>query len=269
MRAEAADGGVAVVVPCYRAELTPDERVSLLHLNSFLSSYDRYLVMPKSLRFGLDGFGVERFGDRWFESRRSYSALLLTTDFYRRFSRYDYILLYQLDSLVFSDQLRYWCGKNHDYIGAVHTIEGRVLVGNGGFSLRRVGSFLNVLTSKRRTSDPREHWQRNWATAPRVDRWRKLPRRYLKHLHAFNGVQWEIRRLNRAYSGWSEDWFWSLQARKYWPSFRIAPNEDGLHFAFCEEPRESFELIGRQLPFGCHGWTRFDREFWRPFLLAD
>src|ERR1700737_7989 len=258
----------AVVVPFYRQELGADERVSLRHLDHFLGPYDRFLFMPKSLRGGLDGFGSRRFSDRFFESRRGYSALLLSRDFYRSFSEYEYVLVYQLDCLVFSDDLLRWCEKEFDYIGAVHTIgDNAPCAGQGGFSLRRVSSFLDVLNSRIKTVDPAEYWERNWSSRPPIERWRNLPRKYAKHLGSFNGVRWEIKRLNRTYLGWAEDWFWSLEARRYHPEFRIAPIEDGLRFAFDQSPETAFAAAGRGLPFGCPGWTRA-RAFWEPYLLA-
>jgi hypothetical protein len=261
------EGEVAVVVPVYRPGLNADERVSLRHLERVLGGYDRFLVMPESLRFGLDGFGVKRFPDRFLESRRGYSALMLSRRFYSTFAAYDYVLIYQLDCLVFRDELHYWCEQDYDYIGAMHKIGDRSLPGNGGFSLRRISSFLNVLNSKTRTVDPGEHWQRHWSQRAPLRRGLNLPRRYAKHLHSFNGVGWEIHRMNRAYHGWAEDWFWSLNAQKYWPRFRIAPNEQGLRFAFAESPEEWFELAGRQLPFGCHGWNGVARAFWEAYVL--
>jgi hypothetical protein len=260
---------VAVVVPVYREELTADERVSLRHVDRFLGSFDRYLVMPESLAFDRDAFRIERFADRFFESKHNYSRLLLTRGFYGRFSRYEYVLLYQLDSLVLSDELLFWCARGHDYIGAVHTIDDLQCVGNGGFSLRRVASFLEVLTSRTRAVTPHAYWAANWADKPLLTRLRALPRRYAKHLRMFNGVQWEIHRLDKTAHAWPEDWFWSLEATRFFPAFRVAPNEDGDRFAFSETPRQTFEKIGRQLPFGCHGWPRFERDFWDPYLLLE
>jgi hypothetical protein len=259
---------VALVVPIYRPTLEPDEQVSLRHLDRFLSSFDRFLVKPEGLELSLDGYRARSFGDRYFASRRGYSQLLLSKKFYRSFSAYEYILVYQLDCLVFADELLDWCERGYDYVAPPHTIGDRdPQVGNGGFSLRRVESFLAVLDSRIRTVDPRAHWAEHWAQKPALERWRNLPRRYAKRLLRFNGVQMEIKRLSSAYLGWAEDWFWTLQAEKYLPTFRRAPTAEGLRFGFNEAPRESFEALGRRLPFGCHGWNRFDREFWEPYLL--
>jgi uncharacterized protein DUF5672 len=259
---------VAVVVPVYRDTLTPDERVSIRHLDRYLGSYDRYLAMPERLSFGIDGYADKRFPDRFFTSKHNYSRLLLTREFYRAFSAYDYILIHQLDCLVLSDELRFWCGRGYDYIGAVHTIADLPpCVGNGGFSLRRVASFLAVLNSKTRAVDPRAYWTTTWGDKPALDRLRAIPRRAALHLRSFNGVRSEIRRLDRTAHGWPEDWFWSLEAKRFWPVFRVADNEDGDRFAFFGTPHETFARIGK-LPFGCHAWNRFERDFWEPHILS-
>jgi hypothetical protein len=269
MREGGGGRSVAVVTPFPSAALDKGARVSLRHLNHHLGSYDRFLVMPRSQRQGLEGFEVKRFPDRWLESRRAYSALLLSRDFYRSFADYEYILVYQLDCLVFSAELAEWCAKGYDYIGAVHVIgDNPPCAGQGGFSLRRVAGFLEVLSSPVRTEDPAEYWKRSWAGRPPLQRWRNVPRRWAKHLRRFNGVQREIRRRNRDYHGWAEDWFWSLDARRYKPDFTVAPVEEGLRFAFDEDPERSFEEAGLRLPFGCHGWTRRP-DFWAPYLLRE
>jgi hypothetical protein len=225
--------------------------------------------MPAGLAFGIDGYLTQRFPDRFFLSKHWYSRLLLTARFYRAFSRYEYLLIHQLDSLVFSDDLQSWCELGYDYIGGVHTIgDLPPQVGNGGFSLRKTSSFLKVLRSNARAVDPRDYWMANWADKPLSVRVRALPRKYAKHLRRFNDVRWEIRRLDRTPVAWPEDWFWSLEAKRFWPPFRIAPNAVGDRFAFCDTPRECFAKTGR-LPFGCHGWTRHEREFWEPHLLPE
>ena len=58
------------------------------------------------------------FENKNFTSRNSYSKLLLSSKFYERFSDYDYMLIYQLDCLIFSNDLKKWTDLNYDYIGA-------------------------------------------------------------------------------------------------------------------------------------------------------
>jgi hypothetical protein len=197
--------------------------------------------------------------------------------FYRAFSGYKYILIYHLDSLVFSDDLLTWCQAGWDYIGAPWipcadtpwVTEARV--GNGGFTLMNVDSVLRVLAIRRR----------------------RRPGRWLADVVIRNGaLTWPLRRtlewvngrlplplISRAVDYWqiandaarhghNNDAFWSREATQYLPSFKVAPVEDGLRFAFEAAPRLCFELNRQQLPFGCHAWPKFDRSFWEPHLLT-
>jgi hypothetical protein len=269
-------GRVAVVVPQYRDELTADEEISLCHLDRYLSAFDRYVVTPKRLRKPLEGFEPRVFANRYFESRFSYSALLLRPAFYDVFADYDYILLYQLDSLVFSDRLLDWCSKDIDFVGAPGLFVDwprAEEIRNGGFSLRGVEAFRRVLGSQRYWMDPDDYWRTFWALKPRSVRALNLPRRYVKRLHRCNGVRWETARWMRGTNtsrtlGRNEDFFWSLEAKRYDPEFSVAPLEVALRFAFESNPRACYELNDYALPFGCHGWAKYDRSFWEPHLVA-
>ena len=84
---------------------------------------------------------------------------MLNPNFYQRFRRFEYILIYQLDAFVFSDRLEEFCRLGYDYIGAPWplgdgnkhneelVVEGNhfLTVGNGGFSLRRVQACIDAL----------------------------------------------------------------------------------------------------------------------------
>ncbi|HZT15301.1 MAG TPA: DUF5672 family protein [Gaiellaceae bacterium] len=272
-------GRVAIVVPAYRDALTADEETSLRHLDRYLSGYDRYLVRPRSGRLELPGFEPVRFPDRYFTSRHAYAALLLTPRFYATFRGYDYMLIHQLDALVLSNGLDEWCTGDVDYVGApgvaVRWPRASELR-NGGLSLRRIDAFLAVLRSRAYWMDPDEYWRVHWSGRPWPTRTLNRPRKYLKRLHAFNGVRWETRRWARRKGtntsrtlGLSEDFFWSVEAARYEPGFRVAPVAQALRFAFEANPRVCLDLNGGALPFGCHGWSRYDREFWEPYLLKD
>jgi hypothetical protein len=263
----------AIVVPVYRELLTADEQVSLRHLLRFLGEHERFIVAPQSLAISIPGFGIRRFDDAFFTGTASYSRLLLSHQFYEAFSGYEYILIYQLDALVFSDQLAEWCAAGYDYIGAPwlkdksHPQQGFSRCGNGGFSLRRVESFLRVLGSGRYVSEPVPYVV-DLLRAPLPDvrhRFRGLAR-LVKRARVLRQVRQGAEAYAAAYS-LNEDHFWSDRARLFYPDFRIAPVDAGLRFAFERTPRYCFEQNGRQLPFGCHAWARWDRAFWEPYLL--
>ncbi len=267
---------VAVVVPLSnRVELTPDEEISLKHLLYFLGKYDKFMVLPRSLKIDYPGFGIKRFSHKFFGSPAANDKLMLSPKFYEAFRDYKYILIYHLDALVFSDQLMEWCKKDLDNVGApwIPCNDSPWVkvprVGNSGFCLRKVESCLKVINSPRYSVDPTKYWEDFCAGKPKYIRYLNLPRKYLKRLRFFNSVKWEISRsqLNAGQNGYGDDLFWADRAVNYYPKFRVASFAEGLRFAFEVAPRLCFELNGRRLPFGCHAWRRYDRDFWEPYLL--
>ena len=156
----------AVVIPIFKNKLDPDEILSLRQCLKILASHPVIFASPESLSLSYykkicqeyhTDFLVETFHRSYFSSIQAYNKLMLSVPFYRRFQSYDYILIYQLDSYVFTNQLDYWCNKGFDFIGAPW-FEGRSqsnensnfmrYAGNGGFSLRRVQAAIQVLETK-------------------------------------------------------------------------------------------------------------------------
>lgn len=140
---------VVVVIPRYREQLNICEQVSLRQVQFILAKYDIVFVSPSKMKYFYSGNdAVEFFPDECFETRYGYSELLMTTDFYARFDKYEYLLIYQLDAYVFQDKLDYYCSLGYDYIGAPlnknfsKITGGRV--GNGGFSLRKISSCIRM-----------------------------------------------------------------------------------------------------------------------------
>ena len=133
-----------------------------------------------------------------------------------------------------------------------------------GFSLLKIESFLRVFYSTRYTLSPGEYWEKYFAGKSRIVRLLNLPRRLVKRMHRFNGARWYLYR-HRSLS----DIFWSDHAVHYYPDFKVAPFEVGLRFSFEVAPRICFRLNNYQLPFACHAWTVYDREFWEPYLLPE
>ncbi|HXG66534.1 MAG TPA: DUF5672 family protein [Blastocatellia bacterium] len=262
---------VAVVVPLSnREELLPEEEISFTHLERYLGRYDRYLVAPRSLEVNYPGFAIKRFSDSYFGSVKAHSRLMLSPAFYEEFSDYRYILTYHLDALVFSDQLLEWCATDLDFIGAprLANSDRPCVVGNGGFALRKVESFLKVLYSTKYAVDPDTYWERFCAGRPTYSHYLNLPRKYLKRLRIFNNISRDIHLCLQADSHY-EDIFISENAVKYYPEFKIAPLEVALRFAFDEVPRMCFEMNNYRLPFGCHAWHKSDRAFWEPYLIKE
>jgi hypothetical protein len=66
-----------------------------------------------------------------------------------------------------------------------------------------------------------------------------------------------------------EDSFWSIEAPKFDREFRVPTAEEALPFAFEVDPRWCYEKNNRKLPFGCHAWAKYDKEFWMEVLNKD
>lgn len=222
---------VAVVVPTYKTILSQTEQISHLQLLSVFGQYDIIYVVPQRLQADyLDKASVERFTDIFFEDVEGYNRLMLSKEFYQRFVKYKYILIYQLDAFAFENRLLEFCNLGYDYIGApwLSGMRKRVddtyifaNVGNGGFSLRNVRSTIQLLKTK----------------------------------------EAEV----KDYSN-NEDLFYAFHNCS---EFRVAPISIALEFAIERQVRECFKLNKCRLPFGCHAWERYDFEFWKPFIEKE
>jgi hypothetical protein len=137
-----------------------------------------------------------------------------------------------------------------------------------------VQSALAVLKSKQLADDPQIlgrnlgwsrfiHERLDWAPGLRrmLVQGKTLLHRYGYH----NNVRSLARQL--ADSKYHEDYFWAFHASKFLEGFRIPAPRDALNFSFEMAPRYCFEMNSGQLPFGCHAWSKYDKEFWEPFLL--
>ena len=260
-----------MVTPVYRLPITDTEALAIRHLEQHLAGFDRWLMVPDSLPIEWSGYGVQRFNDECFTGLASYSQLLLSREFYQRFKRYDFILIYQLDCLVFSNDLLSWCDRGYDYIGAPlfpdyrnDPSAGFAFVGNGGLSLRRVSAFLKVLKSRVHVSPP-EVLGELLSYRPSSRFIQRLAVNFKTRLHR-SGYKNRIRHYLSMYNQ-NEDLFWSCEATRFCPSFKIPSPEVAVSFSFEMAPQYCFVCNAACLPFGCHAWEKYDRSFWEPYLL--
>ncbi len=149
----------AVVIPYYRKELSETEKISLKQCFKVLSKYPIVLIIPDSMEEPICLYRnviYEKVPPEWLQSVASYNQMMLNLKFYERLKEYKYILIYQLDAFVFSDQLKKFCQYGFDYIGAPWLKGVRHYknlsrcvwhVGNGGFSLRKVETFIRILSN--------------------------------------------------------------------------------------------------------------------------
>jgi len=270
---------IAILIPIYKDVLTQAEKASLHQVIKILGSYPILFVCSKNLatdiykeyciEFGIEVSEIKfiRFNPYYFSSISGYNKLLISYSFYKRFSSFKYVLIYQLDAWVFKDDLQYWCDKNYDYIGApwfegwVHANADSKFIGagNGGFSLRKISAHLKVLTSFKYLRAPGlfvKEFKNNIGFA------------------SFKKMVISLTLRNNTFSlfnDWDnqEDVFWSFKAGTKFKWFKVAPPEIAMSFSFEVNASLLFKLNHNNLPFGCHKWEIYDSDFWKEIISID
>lgn len=259
---------VSIVIPIYKKNLTYNEELSFRRCLKILGKYPVTIVHPKRLDLSLYNhiakelqtkLKYESFKSKYFKGVEGYNKLLLSLGFYKRYAKYEFIFIYQLDSWVFRDELIYWCKQGFDYIGAPW-FEGWheaapdspiIDAGNGGFSLRKTHSTIKLLKKMILfTLSYRILWK-------------------LKILTLCNklGILKNFRQhLNKVRShGLNEDYQISILSKHYkW--YKIALYQDAFRFSFDANPETLYKMNKNKLPFGCHAWERYNSNFWRQFI---
>jgi hypothetical protein len=258
----------AILVPLYRAHLEKDEILSVRQLIKVMGHRKIMVVCPEGLEVPKEVAHWEaiRFASEFFNGIDGYNNLMLSSEFYRRFQSYRDILIHQLDCLVFRDDLVKWSSKGFSYVAPPWLGKfwndpklGLWRVGNGGFSLRRVSSALNVLAMTVPSGTMKAAGER--AAGSYVDRGNPS-----NHYRAITSQPWRSERATveedlRAYP-LNEDLFWSFEAPLLDPSFKIPSAKEALSFAFEKAPRWCYRKNWWRLPMGCHAWVKEDRGFW-------
>lgn len=238
---------MAVVIPAHKSHPSKNELLSFEKCAQILGNHPIVIVTTRDVSLKayeriFPEFEVEIFNNGELGSIAAYNRLMLSRHFYERFSQYHYILIYQLDALVFKDELTAWARKGYDYIGApwlkfplqlffsvawhvsltdaFKVFSRKMLknpVGNGGLSLRKVESCLQAIEENQDL----------------ISRW-----------HA------------------NEDFFWSYYATKNGEPLTKPPEEEAVNFAVETMPRTAFKRLSSTLPFGVHDWETYDKKFW-------
>ncbi|MFC5413073.1 DUF5672 family protein [Larkinella bovis] len=267
-----------VVIPIYKKDLTNFEVKSLRQCYRLLGKYRIVLVCSNKLNTYLyekvsEECGVvvskEYFNASYFESISGYNRLLLSMDFYKRFDGHIYMLIYQLDSYIFKNNLEEWCGLNVDYIGAPLIGDYdkyiydplNMVVGNGGFSLRKISSFVDRFSYKKRLFSFHGLLVKNDALNIRKF-YRRIPLAFLMSLGYRNSF-------GHYASNWryNEDDFW-CSFLKGTPLGLSTPSfSKAIQFSFERFPSILYQLNNFELPFGCHAWEKYEYEsFWGKYI---
>lgn len=139
---------VCIVIPLYKVHPTDLELKSINQAREVLKGRDIFYVVPRG--FDASAYVPEalmEFPEYYFMSLSNYSELCCLEEFYHAFRDYDFMLIYQPDCWVFRDDLDNFCAMGYDYIGAPWPRMRGIPedgVGNGGFSLRKLSTFMRL-----------------------------------------------------------------------------------------------------------------------------
>ena len=239
---------LAVIIPVHKEKMNPYEQISFLQCVRILKHREIHLIIPESISSYeyqnlYPDLIIIKIQDSWFESLQGYNLFKLSNFFYTLFEEYNYILTYELDSYIFKDDLDYWMNLNIDYIGAPwfdgynEPVSNNIIgVGNSGFSLRKRSRIHAAM--------------KTYFNKPPIFFFRKK-RDYDHQLKELNGIY--------------EDWFIANRLS----NLNLAVVEQAIAFSFEVNPHYLFQKNKLNLPTGCHGWYKYEVNFWKPFIEAD
>ena len=259
---------IGIIIPIYKSDLSDIEKISITRAFKIFKKYRIIFVAPQSLNvinykeyFELCNYQLIRFNDKYFyQGLEGYNELLLSEDFYKTFSEFSYILIYQPDAYVFRDDLMEWCKEGFDYFGApwLEDKNGKIKlngVGNGGFSLRNIEKFLYIF-SKYKIQTINEESKIKQRFYKIQNKTIALRLKLLNLIGNKKAVYYRDKNIN-------EDGFWGLVAPKITRKFKTAPAEKAIKFSFDKYPDLLYKMNDCKLPFGCHAWNKWNPEFWR------
>ena len=267
-----------IVIPVYSSSPSDEEIKSFIQCVTVLQKHDIFLVTFKELDCSIyenianEASCVLRkktFNKSYFTSISGYNKLCLSTTFYKEFENYQYMLIYQLDAWVFSDQLDYWVSKKYDFIGAPwfykykkgKEFEMLDIVGNGGFSLRRISFCLDVLSDNSRKPSLTPMGIIKTMDNPGTN--------ILKIIARFIGFKNNMRYYLEGEC--EEDKVFASQnftyKRKKW---KYPTPLKASMFSFERNPSYLYEINQRRLPFGCHAYKKYEYDnFWKNHIKSD
>ena len=279
---------VVILIIAHKQFLTEQEKLSLKQCYRILGKYPIKIICPEGLDISIYK-SVNRNADivfidpQWQSDYESFNRLKIDDFLLKKFKDFTFILFYELDAFVFRDELKLWCDKGYDYIGAPWTgfknYKSKPLlgVGNGGFSLRNVSRSLKVLRTLRlfevlysyRLLDNISIIPRLPIILKKLMNAHKFESKFEKDYRYFEDIFWckgVEERVN------STDFNSSIVKRmvkflvRY--DFKIAPAEIASRFSVEVDPQRYYEVNNKELPFGCHAWGKYEPEFWKEFIPA-
>ena len=265
-----------VVCPVYKIIESESELFSLVNNRSKLRRYRWTFVGPNVLgnyiklisrTLGLEDIGFESFDDRYFAGIEGYNRLCKSNEFYARFNMYEYMLVCQLDCLVFGSDLGPWLEARKSFVGAMlykgYTRGERYLEceygRNGGLSLRRIQDFLVCL--EKRSLVP-------------LEAYREVSLQGASFLYRMKVIASRIvfcMSTGRFQAKINEDVFWTVCMRFVFPLvMTVSDSSSSMLFSMERiSMDQARELVNNSssIPFGCHAWERYNYELWLTLVV--
>lgn len=269
---------ICIVIPIYKECLNDYEIQSVEQCINVLGDYTISFVTPKGLNVNFYKSNFPKikkftfFDEYYFNDIAGYNRLLLSVDFYKKFTNFEYMLIYQTDCYVFKDELLDWANRGYDYIGGIwfDNYTGNPYLGakmwqagNGGLSLRKIKSISRMLSSKK----PIKKFEELFIETKRlrnVGRISFLKGLLLLPFRVF-GYNNNINYLSKNYQ-YNEDGFFVETSLKL-KSLKIPAVKEAIGFSWDCHPKFLYEIF-EKLPFASHAWYRNDsfyegnKEFW-------
>lgn len=254
---------IQIVIPVYRPQPTETERASIARTVSQLTRYPLLLLHPE----GMDPHAyVTEFPqlrplavtEEWLGTRNGiagYNRMMLSADFYALFADTEYLLICHPDAWIFGqeEELEAWCTRGYDCVAApwvrrpIYNLPlVRQWMAHRSRQAERAGKATRQILYGRIGN--------GGLSLRRVEAFRAACVRYRDEAEHFLAEEHHL---------YNEDVFWATVPREFrYPTWREA-----LDFAFDTHPAYCYKVCHKQLPFGCHSWSKPRMwRFWRRII---
>ncbi|MGX9418439.1 DUF5672 family protein [Vibrio sp. WJH972] len=165
---------LCVIIPIHKEKLDQNEISALKSYQQYFENIDLSFIAPRALDCSFyeenyPNYSIRRFNNYYFKSPKTYNKLMLNKIFYTQYTNYEYIIIAHTDAIIFNYKadLNEFLDMGYDYVGppwysqpiSRKTSNWKYLIkrivihkpsvlesGGGGFSLRKVDSFVRLLS---------------------------------------------------------------------------------------------------------------------------
>ena len=248
---------VCIVTPFHKYDLNDNEKLSLKTIQKHFKNEKKFLVTFHDNKIDFPNFERVNFNKNFFENIQGYNNLCTSTEFYRSFLDFEYMLICQLDVIVLKNNLSEFMSKKISYIGAPtgkkspfdrsrKKLWGRRYFCNGGFSLRKISDFISVLESSN------VRYPFNYLTIYECLKsgFFKYINLYLKTLFSKSIYKGEFFAKNLYIK---EDSFWTYFAPLFYNKYSLPTIDQANSFCFDGNPNFFYKMNNYKLPMALHG----------------